>query len=99
MIVLFIYQGAVLDSQDREHRTPLTLAASKQAWKTVKLLLTKGWLFISIDIITLYTSSIDVSITDLGCPRKSYHSLLDARTDHPWPLTCLLICRDKILKQ
>ena len=35
-------QGAGLDSQDREHRTPLTLAASKQAWKTVKLLLSKG---------------------------------------------------------
>ena len=32
-------QGADMDSQDKEGRTALLLAASKQAWRTVKLLL------------------------------------------------------------
>ena len=38
----FFYQGTELDNRDLQSRTPLLLAASKQGWNTVKMLISKG---------------------------------------------------------
>ena len=40
--MLGFFQGANINAQDANNRTPLFVAASKRAWKTVNLLIKRG---------------------------------------------------------